>query len=552
MRRCPVFRLRGVFQENDRVGERDRDETTPSFRYVGERGSYETTSSFRLRAKPVGGRFQGFLRNFLAGLKKSRTPGSAPPATARRWLWQSLVTLRARSFAALSLRPSRPLRQKSGFLKEPNFESAAGAFAGGEGELGDAALVEATAAEGDEAVVLGFGRGGEGEGEAFFHSKGEGDAAVFGGVSGAEIAVVVAGNHIGSVGGDDAGVGSGLGKHFEEHLGVEAEGGSEAEAFGEAGGVDVHHHVHEGFYLASGACGADVAEEFSLVAEGGEDGYQFIEYSFVATAHEVEGAGAGLGDAGGHAGFEGGGSDFGGGGFDLDVDGGADGGAVDEGFAFGGSEEGIAGGGEDGALGGVVGDDGEDHVGGGGEGGEGGADLRADFGGEGGGGRRVLVIDGGDGEAGFFEATGHVGAHATDADKCDGGIHRGRDEGGGMKNEGDGGRNFLTQRREGRTEGREAEILFLTQRRRDAESRRRGDGGGFPWRSWRSLRRKILESFGLRFGLGGEGFFPGFFDDGAEDLGVFPTVGEGGEVVAAVDGAHLGADVVVAAGGLGG
>ena len=82
-----------------------------------------------------------------------------------------------------------------------------------------------------------------------------------------------------------------------------------------------------------------------------------------------------------------------------------------------------AGGGEDGALGSVGGDNGEDRVGGRCDGGELGADARANLGSEllrGGG---VAVINGGDGVALFFEATGHVGAHAADADECDGRFH---------------------------------------------------------------------------------------------------------------------------------
>ena len=104
---------------------------------------------------------------------------------------------------------------------------------------------------------------------------------------------------------------------------------------------------------------------------------------------------------------------------DFDVDLGREGGAVDEDLAFRAEEKGVAGLAEDGELGGIVRDDGDDHVGGGGDRREGRGVERAQLGGEGGGGGGVGVVDGGHAEVTILEAAGHVGPHATDSDEGD-------------------------------------------------------------------------------------------------------------------------------------
>ena len=185
-------------------------------------------------------------------------------------------------------------------------------------------------------MVLGLGGGVEGKGETDFLGDGGGDAAVFGGVFGAEPAVVFAGDHVGGVGLEDAGVGAGLGEDFADEIEVVAEVGGESEAFGEAGGVDVHDHVDEGFDFGGGAGGADEAAVDGHVFEDGEEA---LVDGLVAGEHEVEFAFAGMADAGGHAGFEGISAGGFGGGVDFAMDGGGDGGAVDEGFAGGVGEE---------------------------------------------------------------------------------------------------------------------------------------------------------------------------------------------------------------------
>lgn len=100
-----------------------------------------------------------------------------------------------------------------------------------------------------------------------------------------------------------------------------------------------------------------------------------------------------------------------------------DGGTVDEGFAGGVGKEVVSGVEEDAAHGGVIGNDGENEVGGGGDFSECGGGCASEFGGEGFGEGRVAIVDGGDVVAGVLKVTRHVGAHAADADECDGWVH---------------------------------------------------------------------------------------------------------------------------------
>jgi hypothetical protein len=71
-------------------------------------------------------------------------------------------------------------------------------------------------------------------------------------------------------------------------------------------------------------------------------------------------------------------------------------------------------------LRGIIGDDGENEVGGGSDFGERGAGFGAEFGGEGLRAGRVDVVNGGDAVVLVFEAAGHVGAHAADSDEGNG------------------------------------------------------------------------------------------------------------------------------------
>ena len=285
-----------------------------------------------------------------------------------------------------------------------------------EGEFGDAALVEATEAEGDHAVELLFGGAGERHGETGFRAEDPGDGGVFGGVSAGEEAGVVAVLHVLAVGLEDLRVGARLGKHFAQHGEIEPERGAEAEALGKTGGVDVHDHVDEGFYLGGLAGGADVTKGGAEVFENGLDS---IEGGALAGAHQIERSVTGLGNGRSHTALQADGADGAGAALDLYVDLGCERGAVDEGLALGAKKQRVAGLAEDGELGGIVSDDRDDHISGGGDGGEGRRVSRANLGGEGGGAGGVDVVDGGHGVVTLFETAGHVGAHATDSDEGD-------------------------------------------------------------------------------------------------------------------------------------
>ena len=93
-----------------------------------------------------------------------------------------------------------------------------------------------------------------------FAAEAQGDAGVLGGVRGGEEAGVVAVLHVFAVGLEHARIGAGLGKDFAQHREIEPERVAEAEAFGESGGVDVHHHVDERLDLRRLAGAADVAQ----------------------------------------------------------------------------------------------------------------------------------------------------------------------------------------------------------------------------------------------------------------------------------------------------
>ena len=284
------------------------------------------------------------------------------------------------------------------------------------GEFGDAALVETTEAEGDHAVELLFGGAGERHGKAGFGAEDPGDGRVFGGVSPGEEAGVVAVLHVFAIGLEDLGISARLGKHFAQHGEIEPERGAEAEALGKTGGVDVHDHVDEGFYLGGLAGGADVTKGGAEIFENGLDS---IEGGALAGAHQIERSVTGLGNGRSHTALQADGADGAGAALDLYVDLGCEGGAVDEGLALGSKKQRVAGLAEDGELRGVVSDDGDNHIGGGGNGGEGGRVGGADLTGEGGGTGGVDVVDGGHGVLTLFETAGHVGAHATDSDEGD-------------------------------------------------------------------------------------------------------------------------------------
>ena len=205
-----------------------------------------------------------------------------------------------------------------------------------------------------------LGSFGEREIEPFFVGERERDATVLRGVGAGEKAGVVAVLHILTISFENPRVGTGLRENLAQHGEIKTECGSEAEAFGESGGVDIHHHVHERLHLRGLASGTDVAERNGEILE---DRLGALEGCVRASGHEIEGAFSGLSDARRHAGFEGLGSGFVGQSLDIEMHLRRNGGAVHEEFAFRTGEEAVAMIGKDRTHGFVIGDDRDDHAG---------------------------------------------------------------------------------------------------------------------------------------------------------------------------------------------
>ena len=90
-----------------------------------------------------------------------------------------------------------------------------------------------------------FGRARERQIEPGVFCEVQGDPAVLGRVRGGEETGVIAVLHVFAIGLENARVGAGLGENFAQHGEIKPERGTEAEAFREPGGVDVHDHVDE-------------------------------------------------------------------------------------------------------------------------------------------------------------------------------------------------------------------------------------------------------------------------------------------------------------------
>lgn len=193
---------------------------------------------------------------------------------------------------------------------------------------------------------------------------------------------MVALDHVFGVGFEHAAIRAGLAEDFAEHFEVEAESVTDAEAFGQGGGIDIHDHVDECFHLGGPAGRADVVERVAHVVE---ERLGAVEESFVATNHEEKLAVARLGYTGGHAGFEALGPGFSGGRIELVVHGRRERSAVDESAALGSGEEAILAK-EDGFHRFVIGHYGQDDVRIGGDVGElfagGRTDFRCEFAGD--------------------------------------------------------------------------------------------------------------------------------------------------------------------------
>ena len=283
-----------------------------------------------------------------------------------------------------------------------------------EGQLGHAGLVQFADALVDHLVELPLGGSGHREIQPLRLAKRQRDTGVLRRVRAGEVTFVVAVAHVLAVGLEHAGVGTGLGENLHDHVQVEAKRIGQSQPLGQAGGVDVHHHVDESLHLRGLAGLADIA---FVDGEFAEQFLHLVVGGFIAAEHQVQRAVAGLCDAGGHAALERLRAGRLGQALDFDMDGRADGGAVDEDAALCTGQQAVALVGEDGVHRGVVDHHGDD-------------DLRqlgnlsqctagggAEFGGQFRGGLAADVVHGGDVVSAILQPAGHVGAHAADSDK---------------------------------------------------------------------------------------------------------------------------------------
>src|ERR1017187_477670 len=113
-----------------------------------------------------------------------------------------------------------------------------------------------------------------------------------------EETLMVAVLHVLAVGLENLRVGAGLREDLAQHRQVQPEGFAQTEALRQASRVDVHDHVDERFDLGRLPSRADVTHrgtEFLKERPGA------LEDFSLATAHQVKGALARLGDARSHA-----------------------------------------------------------------------------------------------------------------------------------------------------------------------------------------------------------------------------------------------------------
>ena len=101
-------------------------------------------------------------------------------------------------------------------------------------------------------------------------------------MGGAEVAFVVFDDHIFAVSFQHAAVGPGLAEDFTDNAEIQSEGIGEAKAFGETGGIDVHHHIQQRLELGGAAGGADV---FVGDGQGAQHGLGAVEGFLGTGAH---------------------------------------------------------------------------------------------------------------------------------------------------------------------------------------------------------------------------------------------------------------------------
>ena len=106
--------------------------------------------------------------------------------------------------------------------------------------------------------------------------------------------------HVFAIGLQHPRIGSRLREHFAEHSQVQAHGCPQAQPFGEACCVNVHHHVHQGLDLCGGARGPNVAPRSRQL---GQDRLGALACALLACRHQIQCPLASLSNAGRHAGF---------------------------------------------------------------------------------------------------------------------------------------------------------------------------------------------------------------------------------------------------------
>ena len=105
--------------------------------------------------------------------------------------------------------------------------------------------------------------------ETKFARKIERNPAVFGGVRSREKTAVFAVLHIFAVRLQNARGRTGFRKNFTQHCKVKTHRVAQTKTFGEAGGVDVHHHVDQRFYFRRFTRFADVANGLAKFFQNG-------------------------------------------------------------------------------------------------------------------------------------------------------------------------------------------------------------------------------------------------------------------------------------------
>ena len=201
-----------------------------------------------------------------------------------------------------------------------------------EGQFRNTGFVELAQTVFHHAIVLLLGGRRERQAEALRFAQFESNAGILGGMGGGKETSMVAFLHIFAIGSQHPGVRTGLGKNLAQRGEIQPQRLAQPQALGQAGGIDVHNHVHQRLDLGRRPGRPDITIRR---AQFFENGFCAFKRFWFAAAHQIERAFARLGDAGGHAGFERLRAGLLRLGLDPDMDFRRHGGAVDEQFAPG-------------------------------------------------------------------------------------------------------------------------------------------------------------------------------------------------------------------------